>query len=91
MKENKNKLTNIIGIYVDDMIITGIENETNKIIKKIKENFEISNSWDLNYILGIEIENKNNIYYVSQMNYINNILERFNIYNKEVQNTMHWW
>jgi len=44
MKENKNKLTNIIGIYVDDMIITGIENETNKIIKKIKENFEISNS-----------------------------------------------
>jgi len=81
IKENKNKLTCIIGIYVDDMIITGIENETNKIIKRIKENFKISNSGDLNYILGIEIENKNNIYYISQKNYINNILERFNINN----------
>jgi len=63
------------------MVITGIENETNKIIKKIKENFKISNSGDLNYILGIEIENNNNIYYISQKNYINNILERFNINN----------
>ena len=75
IKENKNKLTIIIGIYVDDMIITGIENETNKIIKRIKRNFKISNSGDLYYILGIEIESKNNIYYISQKNYINTILK----------------
>jgi hypothetical protein len=45
------------------------------LFKRIKENFKISNSGDLNYILGIEIENKNNIYYISQKNYINTILK----------------
>ena len=46
----------IIGIYVDDMIITGYDNEIFSIINKIKRKFKISICEPIKYILGIKID-----------------------------------
>ena len=87
-KEDKNKkLVCIIAIYVDDMAITGYMNEIKDIVNKIENNFKISKSGPIDYILGIKVENNNNIYTISQINFIDNILNRFNINNLRKINT----
>jgi len=87
-KVDKNKkLVCIIGIYVDDMIITGYDSEIKNIVNKIKERFKTSKSGPVDYILGIKVENNNNIYTLSQINFINTILNKFNINNTRQVNT----
>ena len=76
-KNNKTKC--IIGLYVDDMIITGEDKEIQNIITKIKEKFKISNCGPAEFILGIKIEKQKNKYIISQNSFINNILDKFNI------------
>jgi len=43
-------------IYVDDMIITGYDNEIFSIINKIIRNFKISKCEPIKYIQGMKIE-----------------------------------
>ena len=78
-KRSKNKLKCIIGLYVDDMIITGTKSEIENITNKIKNKFKISKCGPIDYILGIKVENKNNKYSISQTGFIENLLKRFNI------------
>jgi len=81
-KTNKdNKVTCIIGLYVDDMIITGEDDEIERLIKLIKNKFKISNYGPIDYLLGIKVEKNGYKYSISQVNYINNILSRFNVNN----------
>jgi len=77
------KLDCIIGLYVDDMIVTGQKEEINKIFNKIKNNFKISKSGLIDYLLGI----KNKTYSLSQTQFIDNILKTFNITNQRVRKT----
>jgi len=65
-KVNKKNTSCIIGIYVDDMIITGNDQEISKTIKLIKEKFKISNCERINYLLSIKVEKRNNSYLISQ-------------------------
>ena len=69
-----NKLVCLIGLYVDDMVITGEIKEIKCIINKIKNNFKISKSGPIDFILGIKVENNNFNYKISQIHFINNIL-----------------
>jgi len=88
IKLDKNqKLVCLIGLYVDDMAITGYIHEINNIINKIKNEFKISKSGPVDYILGIKVENNNNKYTISQISFINKILEKFNINNQRKINT----
>ena len=80
-KYSKANLLCIIGLYVDDMLITGTIQEINDIVNKIKLKFKISKSGNINYILGIKIEFYNNSYYISQKNFIENLLNNYNIKN----------
>ena len=80
-KTSKGKTTCIVGIYVDDMIITGKTYEIEKTIKLIKNNFKISNCERINYLLGIKVEKKGYKYSISQRNYIENILSKFKVNN----------
>ena len=75
----ENKLVCIIGLYVDDMIITGENYEINEIINIIKNNFKISKAEPINYILGIKVEKENNNYIISQIGFIEKLLQSFNI------------
>jgi len=78
-KNEKGDVLVIIGVYVDGMVITGIKIEIQNTINIIKNNFKISKSEQINYILGIEVKKIDNKYIISQVNYINKILENFNI------------
>jgi len=82
-----NKVTCLIGIYVDDMIITGSDQEIKFFINKITKRFNISNCEPVKYILGITIENKNKQYYVHQRNFIDNLLKSYKINNIKKCNT----
>jgi len=84
---DNNTLVCIIGLYVNDMVITGNINEINYIINKIKSKFKISKSGPIDYILGNKVEKFNNNYTISQISFINNILERFKINNSRKVST----
>jgi len=55
-KKERGKAVCIIGVYVDDLLITGIKYHINKTIKKIKKNFKVLKCGEVDYILGINIE-----------------------------------
>jgi len=75
----KNKLLGIIGLYVDDMVITGEDKEIKRIVNIIKNNFKVSKVEPINYILGIKIDKEDNKYYISQEGFIVKLLETFNL------------
>ena len=85
-KENK-KTRCIVGLYVDDMIITGEKPVIENIILQIKKEFKISNCGPIEYILGIKIDKIGYKYFISQTSYINNILARFKMQNARPRNT----
>jgi len=66
---------------VDDLLITGIKYCINKIIKRIKKNFKVSKCSEADYILGINIEKENSSYVISQIQLINDILQKFKVKN----------
>ena len=80
-RSRKGMTTCIVGIYVDDMIITGKTQEIKNTISLIKNNFKISNCERINYLLGIKVEKKGKKYSISQTNYIENILTKFKVNN----------
>jgi len=73
-RSNNKQVICIIGIYVDDMLIMGLNEEINSIIHKIMKKFKISNYGKAKYILGITIERNNTCYYIHQRNFIENML-----------------
>ena len=86
-KVKNGDLVSIIGIYIDDMIITGYDNEILSIINKIKRKFKISKCEPIKYILGIKIENFKNKFIISQKGFIEKLLEKFNIKYTKRNNT----
>ncbi len=80
-KVRNGKISCIIGIYVDDMIITGDKNEMIKCINDIKKEFKVSKCTLIDYLLGIKVEKLGHHYSISQTNFIQNILLKFRINN----------
>jgi len=75
----KNKLLGIVGLYVDNMVITAVDKEIKRIDNIIKNNFKVSKVEPINYILGIKIDKEDNKYYISQEGFIEKLLETFNL------------
>jgi len=86
-KIRNRKLVCLIGLYVDDMIITGEKHEINNIINIIQNKYKISKAEPINYILGIKVEKENNNYIISQIGYIEKLLKTFNIEHTRKTNT----
>ena len=80
-KINSGKTLCIIGLYVDNMIITGKMPFIMQTIHQIKNKFRISKCGHIEYILGIKVEVNNNRYTISQISYIENILSKYKISN----------
>jgi hypothetical protein len=82
IKTSKTNNDIIIGLFVDDILISYDEideNEWNEIKKKLKHKYEISDIGDVKSILGmrITINNNNNTICIDQNNYINVKLKQF--------------
>ena len=81
-KVNKEgKIICIVGLYVDNMIITGINYEIKRTIKLIRKKYKMSNFGPINFLLGIKVDKHGYNYSISQLAYIENILSRFNVNN----------
>ena len=80
VKFNKRKeITCILAVYVDDILITGIEEEIIKTRKFMKEKFQITDVGKANYIIGVKFEKYKDGYLLHQKKYTNDVLKRFNI------------
>jgi len=80
VKINKNdKIICLVGVYVDDIIITGIDSEINETKKLLKQNFEVTDIGNVNFIIEIKFEKLKNRYLIHQRKYLKDILEKFGI------------
>ena len=70
----------IILLYVDDVIISyECDDEYERLITKIKTDFEISDEGELSWYLGNKIEEKDEYIKMSQTVYINKIMKKYGI------------
>ena len=72
----------IVGVYDDDLIVTGSRTEDVKKFKEqMKEAFEMSDLRSLSMCLGIEIDQRPECIYLSQKGYARYILEKRGLLN----------
>ena len=79
---NQNSYLIFIGVYVDDLLITGNnEREIKKLKEKLADEFKIKDLGYLTKIIGIEVtRSKNNkVTHISQKAYVMKILKKFNM------------
>ena len=75
--------------YVDDILIFGKEHEIEKVKFEINNEFKLSDIGPVDYIIGIKFIKLKDGYFIHQLQYINKILDRFNIDNyREISNVM---
>lgn len=73
---------NLIGVYVDDLIIASSSLESmNRIKGQINKEFELVDNGEISMYLGVNIERSSNrgSFKLSQRKYIENILEKYNM------------
>ncbi|XP_023769840.1 uncharacterized mitochondrial protein AtMg00810-like [Lactuca sativa] len=76
MKKKKGSIL-IIGVYVDDLIVTGShKDEIIKFKQQMSKEFEMSDLGMLTYYLGIEVNQHKNGLTLRQTNYANTILKK---------------
>jgi len=68
----------ILGVYVDDLIVTGSEKKEIEAFKKqITEEFEMSDLGLLSFYLGIEVDQQKDYLTLKQSGYARKVLSRF--------------
>ncbi|WVZ20115.1 hypothetical protein V8G54_007437 [Vigna mungo] len=78
--ELQNKL--LVGLYVDDLLVTGDSEEEIDVFKeRMKEEFDMTDLGKLNHFLGFEFVETANGVILHQKRYINEVLKRFNMSN----------
>jgi len=70
-----NKLTCLQTLYADDILITGIKNETKYTVNKLKDKYKISKDSNATKIIGINIYKTADGYKINQTDYINKLIE----------------
>ena len=81
-KRDKDKFI-ILSLYMDDILISGNDNEFIKHIKEwLSSNFEMKDMGETAYILGVKISRNRskNLLSLSHESYIKKILERFQMH-----------
>jgi len=80
--------TTIIGVYVDDLLITGDDElEIELISNKLGQSFKMKHLGEANKFLGMEIFRKNDEIHLSQSKYIQEIVQRFKQTNSKLVST----
>ena len=65
-------------MYEDDILITGIKNEIDYTITKLKEKYKTSKGSDATKIIGISIYKTCDGFKIYQNDYINKIIKKYN-------------
>jgi hypothetical protein len=77
-KRGIGKSAMILGVYVDDLIVTGEnKSEIDKFKKEMTSQFEMSDLGLLSFYLGIEVEQSNDHITIKQTSYAKKILSQF--------------
>jgi len=79
-KDREGKALCIMAVYVDDILIAGKEDEIKLTKTLLKENFEATDTGEVNFIIGIKFEKLKDGYLIHQKRYLNEIFEKFEIY-----------
>ncbi|GKV11936.1 hypothetical protein SLEP1_g23148 [Rubroshorea leprosula] len=70
----------IVLLYVDDIIITGNdEKEIARLQEELSIRFDMKNLGELNHFLGLEVENLENRIFVTQRNYAEKLVAKFDL------------
>ncbi|GKV20502.1 hypothetical protein SLEP1_g30621 [Rubroshorea leprosula] len=78
----------IVCLYVDDLIFTGNNPRMFEEFKRAMSNeFEMTNIGLMSYYLGIEVKQMEEGIFISQENYVREVLKRFNMSNCKPMNT----
>lgn len=64
-------------IYVDDIILTGTEENIVTIVKELKEEFRVKDLGSLNLFLGMEIQRTDSTLKITQSRHIEKMLQKF--------------
>lgn len=76
--------TLILALYVDDgILVSDKENKIEKLVNSLKIHFEIKVEKNPEIFLGLEIRKKENGMKLTQVNYVEKILQRFNMENSK--------
>ena len=82
--QNKNIIC-ILAVYVDDILITGVEKEINKAKQQINKFFDIKDIGDADFIIGIKFQKHDNGFLLHQKRYIYDLLNKYD--NEEIYPT----
>lgn len=67
----------LLGVYVDDLILTGAASDEIKVFKKqMKDSFKMSDLGHLSYYLGIEVKQEPGRIKLSQAAYATKLMEK---------------
>lgn len=77
-------------VYVDDLVITGNNNEVIKdFLEQLSNRFSLKDLGNLNYFLGVEVITTMTGLFLNQQKYIHDMLKKFNMTNaKEMMTPM---
>ena len=76
---NHGKITCILSVYVDDILIAGNNKDIDKVKRSIKRKFNIKDIGNVEFVIGIKFMKTANGYILHQIRYVNEILNKYNI------------
>ena len=80
IKENEEKkITCILAVYVDDILLAGNDKEIFKVKEEIKRSFNIKEIREVDFLIGIKFQKCSDGYIIHQRGYIRDLLNKYNI------------
>jgi len=76
-EDKKGDLICILAVYVDDILITGIDEEIQNTKQSIENFFNIKDIGDADFIIGIKFQKYSNGFFLHQKRYIQDLLNKF--------------
>ena len=67
----------IVVIYVDDIIFGGNDGMCKKCVEEMQKGFEMSMIGELNFFLGLQVNQTNKGIFISQSKYVKELLKKF--------------
>jgi len=87
-KITKIKLTCILTVYVDDILLTGNEHEINNTKNLLKKHFNNTDIGNVNIIISIKFEKEKDGYLLQQRRYVENMHDKYDINKYKIPSNM---
>jgi len=87
-ENNKLEIVCILAVYVDDILLSGKENEIIFVKEQIKTIFNIKEIGDIDFVIGIKFEKYINGYIMHQKQYIKDLLNKYKLTNSSPINNL---